>query len=137
MYSDGFVVSNTYFVTNMKDLEWFKKEVVPYLTDYEIQYRFYSEGDFGTLTQANFNSKRKGGGIDFWGLGWLGVDLYDYEKDTKELVKQYEFEGKDNTETEKCKSCKECDYYKGCSYSNISINELLEKKKERQLKDEQ
>ena len=66
-----------------------------------------------------------------------GYTLYDYEKDTKELVKQYEFEGKDNTETEKCKSCKECDYYKGCSYSNISINELLEKKKERQLKDEQ
>ncbi len=85
MYSDGFVVSNTYFVTNMKDLEWFKKEVVPYLTDYEIQYRFYSEGDFGTLTQANFNSKRKGGGIDFWGLGWLGVDLYDYEKDEEVL----------------------------------------------------
>ena len=45
-----------------------------------------------------------------------GYTLYDYEKDTKELVKQYEFEGKDNTETEKCKSCKECDYYKGCSY---------------------
>ena len=66
-----------------------------------------------------------------------GYTLYDYEKDTKELVKQYEFEGKDNTETEKCKSCKECDYYKGCSYSNISIYELLEKKKERQLKDEQ
>ena len=66
-----------------------------------------------------------------------GYVLYDYGKDSKELVEQYKFEGKDNTEKEKCKSCKECDYYKGCSYSNISINELLEKKKERQLKDEQ
>lgn len=68
----------------MKDLEWFKKEIAPHLTDYEIQYRFYSEGDFGSLTHAHFSSKRSEGGIDFWGSGWLGVDLYDYEKD--ELV---------------------------------------------------
>ena len=63
-----------------------------------------------------------------------GYILYDYEKNTKELSSQYEFDGKENIETEKCKNCKECVYYKGCSYSNISINELLEKKKEMQLK---
>lgn len=34
----------------MKDINWFKNEVAPYLTGYEIQYRFYSNGDFGPLT---------------------------------------------------------------------------------------
>ncbi len=66
-----------------------------------------------------------------------GYVLYDYGKGTKELVVQYKFDGKENTEVRKCKICKECAYYKGCSYSNISIYELLEKKKERQQKDEQ
>ena len=66
-----------------------------------------------------------------------GYVLYDYGKGTKELVVQYKFDGKENTEVQKCKICKECAYYKGCSYSNISIYELLEKKKERQQKDEQ
>lgn len=30
----------------MKDLEWFKKEVAPLLVDYEIEYRYYNQGDF-------------------------------------------------------------------------------------------
>ena len=66
-----------------------------------------------------------------------GYVLYDYGKDTKELVKQYKFEGKENTETKKCNNCKECEHYKGSCYSNVNIYELLEKKRERQQKDEQ
>ncbi|HTG55267.1 MAG TPA: hypothetical protein VL943_03280, partial [Niabella sp.] len=52
---------------------------------YEITYRFYEEGDFGSLNQVVFESSEKGGGIDFWGLGWLGIDLYDY-KNQKQLL---------------------------------------------------
>jgi len=66
-----------------------------------------------------------------------GYVLYDYGKDAKELVEQYKFEGKENSEKEECKNCKECVHYKGCTYSNINIYELLEKKRERQQKDEQ
>ena len=64
-----------------KDIEWFKTQIAPTLVNYELQYRFYTEGDFGPLSQVIFESPQKGGGIDFWGLGWLGIDVYDYEKE--------------------------------------------------------
>lgn len=63
----------------IKNIDWFKKVIAPHLTGYEISYRFYEEGDFGSLNQVIFNSPTKGGGIDFWGLGWIGIDLVDYE----------------------------------------------------------
>ena len=55
--------------------------------------------------------------------------LYDYGKDTKELVVQYRHEGEKNIEEKECKQCKECPNYKGKSYSNINIYELLEQRK--------
>ena len=55
--------------------------------------------------------------------------LYDYGKDTKELVAQHRFEGEINTEESSCKQCKECPNYKGNSYSTINIYELLEQRK--------
>ena len=36
-----------------------------------------------------------------------GYVLYDYAKDSKELVEKYKFEGKENSEKEQCKNCKE------------------------------
>lgn len=63
--------------------------------------------------------------------------LYDYEKDTKQLISQYQYEGKLNTEEKSCKQCEECPSYKGCTYSNINIYELLEQRKGEQTKDEQ
>ena len=67
--------------------------------------------------------------------------LYDYDKNTKELIEKYKFEGKLNTEQENCKTCKECAHYKpSCAYGNINIDELLKKReasKEGQVKDEQ
>lgn len=70
---------------DIKDVNWFKNTIEPKLTGYKIEYRFYEEGDLGSLTQVIFNSSEKGGGIDFWGLGWLGVDVYDYKND-KQLL---------------------------------------------------
>jgi hypothetical protein len=68
-----------------KDIEWFKKVVVPTLDNYDFEYRFYDEGDFGPLSQVLFQSQEKGGSIDFWGLGWLGIHLVDYVKE-EELI---------------------------------------------------
>jgi hypothetical protein len=68
-----------------RDLEWFKKEVSPNLKGYELNYRFFIEGDFGSLNQVEFNSKKIGGNIDFWGLGWLGIFVWSYEKDEQVL----------------------------------------------------
>jgi hypothetical protein len=68
-----------------KNIDWFKKELVNNFKDYQITYRFFEEGDFGSLNQVILESSEKGGGIDFWGQGWLGVDLYDYKND-KQLI---------------------------------------------------
>jgi len=72
-------------MNEIKDIEWFKKVLTPILNNYEIKYRSYEEGDFGSLNQVIFESPKKGGGIDFWGLGWLGIDVYDYEKNEQLL----------------------------------------------------
>jgi hypothetical protein len=68
-----------------KDIEWFRSNVAPKIKGYELRYKFFDEGDFGSLNQVEFNSKRIGGNIDFWGLGWLGVFVWNYETE-KELL---------------------------------------------------
>lgn len=65
----------------MKTLEWFRTEITPRLLDYKLEYRSYKNGDFGDLEQVIIKSEKKEGSIDFWSLGWLGLELYDYEKD--------------------------------------------------------
>ncbi len=69
----------------VKDIKWFKDELVPKLTGYELSYKFFDEGDFGSLNQVEFNSKKIGGNIDFWGLDWLGIFVWDYEKEEQLL----------------------------------------------------
>jgi hypothetical protein len=69
----------------MKDIAWFKETAEPQLKGYEIKYSYYEKGDFGSLNQAEFNSKKIGGNVDFWGLGWLGVFVWNYETD-KQLI---------------------------------------------------
>lgn len=68
-------------MSSSKNISWFKEIVEPTLKGYEIEYRYYEEGDFGSLNQVEFNSKEKGGNVDFWGLGWLGLYVWDYEKE--------------------------------------------------------
>ena len=63
----------------VKDIEWFKSNVVPKIKEYELVYKSFDEGDFGSLNQIEFNSKKIGGNVDFWGLGWLGVFVWNYE----------------------------------------------------------
>ncbi|GLU51193.1 hypothetical protein Dfri01_06540 [Dyadobacter frigoris] len=72
----------------MKDVNWFKKEVEPGLKGYEVKYKFFEKGDFGSLNQVEFNSESQGGEIDFWSTGWLGIHLVDYEKG-EELLKGF------------------------------------------------
>jgi len=61
------------------NMEWFKNEFSSKLEDYEFVYKFFNEDDFGSLNQIEFNSKKIGGNIDFWGLGWIGIFVWDYE----------------------------------------------------------
>jgi hypothetical protein len=68
-----------------KDILWFKETVAPKLQGYDIKYRFYEEGDFGSLNQVLLESKKIGGQIDFWGGDWLGIYVWDYIK-SEELM---------------------------------------------------
>jgi hypothetical protein len=83
----------------VKNMEWFKAELAPKLEGYELSYKFFDEGDFGSLNQVEFNSKKVGGNIDFWGLGWLGVFVWSYE--TEEQLLNVLLEPHQNEEKEK------------------------------------
>ena len=69
----------------IKDVEWFKSNIIPKIKGYELDYKFFYKGDFGSLNQIEFNSKKIGGNIDFWGLGWLGIFVWNYETEEQLL----------------------------------------------------
>jgi hypothetical protein len=70
---------------DVKDIDSFKSGLAPRLKKYKLEYKFFSEGDFGALNQVEFNSNEIGGNIDFWGLGWLGIFVWDYRKEEELL----------------------------------------------------
>ncbi len=63
------------------DLSWFKKSLAPKLNDFKLEYRYFDEGDFGSLNQVLFNSSKLGGEVEFWSRNFLRIHLWDYEKD--------------------------------------------------------
>lgn len=69
----------------IKDVKWFKSNVIPKIKGYELEYKFFDEGDFGSLNQIEFSSKKIGGNVDFWGLGWLGIFVWNYETEEQLL----------------------------------------------------
>jgi hypothetical protein len=69
----------------VKDIEWFKKQLALNLKAYELIFKFFEQGDFGSLSQVEFNSEKVGGNIDFWGLGWLGIFVWSYETEEELL----------------------------------------------------
>ncbi|WP_410881671.1 hypothetical protein [Myroides sp. DW712] len=70
---------------NVIDVEWFKSEFSTKLKGYDLEYKFFNEGDLGSLNQIEFNSKKIGGNIDFWSLGWIGVFVWDFEAEVEIL----------------------------------------------------
>ena len=61
-------------------LEFFKSKIEPNLKGFEIKYKYFEQGDFGSLVQIEFNNELRGGEIDFWSTGWLSIHLVDYIK---------------------------------------------------------
>jgi hypothetical protein len=60
------------------DIKWFKEKLEPHLTAYAVEYGFFLNGDFGDLDQVRFDSKDRGGEIDFWSSGSMGAFVVDY-----------------------------------------------------------
>jgi hypothetical protein len=65
----------------VRKIEWFKTEVLPILVEYDVTFRYFEDGDFGSLSQFDFNSIELGGNVDFWGLNWLGIYLWSYKEE--------------------------------------------------------
>ena len=40
-----------------KDINWFKQEIEPQLSGYDVNYRYFEQGDFGSLSQVGFEGK--------------------------------------------------------------------------------
>lgn len=62
----------------MENINWFRVEFEPHLSGYETKYRFYEKGDFGTLNQVEFNKDDRGGEVDFWSSGHIGIHFVNY-----------------------------------------------------------
>lgn len=68
-----------------KNIDWFKNEIANSLKGYEFIYKFFKDGDFGSLNQVEFSSEAISGNIDFWGLNWLGIFVWDSIKEEELL----------------------------------------------------
>lgn len=67
------------------DVSWFKTVLAPKLQRFSVEYRFFKDGDHGSLDQVIFESSRFGGEIGFWSEGWITFFIWDYENE-KELL---------------------------------------------------
>ncbi len=78
---------------------WFKETILPALKEYQVKFSFFKGGDFGDIERIEFEGKDKGGGIDFWSSGWLGINVYDYKEDRE--IMNILLEPQENLEKEK------------------------------------
>jgi hypothetical protein len=69
----------------LNDIIWFKENILPTLREYQIEYRSFENGDFGDVERVEFEGNNKGGSIDFWSTGWLGIHAYNY-KEEQEII---------------------------------------------------
>jgi hypothetical protein len=61
------------------NIKWFKCEIAPMLKDFEIEYDNFEKGDFGDLERVEFNNDKRGGEVDFWSSGYIGIHSMDYQ----------------------------------------------------------
>lgn len=53
----------------MTDINHFKKELIPLIDSFNLEFRVHPEGDLGDLEQVVFESQNFGGNFDFWDSG--------------------------------------------------------------------
>lgn len=83
-----------------KDFDKIKELILPYLPSYDVSYRHYPNGDFGTLDQIIFDFPSGGGGIDIWGSGYLGIDFVNYISGEQEICIMIESNEENQKESE-------------------------------------
>lgn len=64
-------------------IDFFKTQIAPRLTGYEIRYSFYTNGDFGDLARVEFEKEDMLATVDFWSQGWMSLDVYSSALDNQ------------------------------------------------------
>jgi hypothetical protein len=67
------------------NIEYFNENIKPLLKGYCFRYSSFSNGDFGDLERIEIEGFNKVGGVEFWSMGWMGVDVYDCSLDDQVL----------------------------------------------------
>ena len=68
-----------------KNFDWAKKNFLPKLFGYDFNFRYFDDGDFGSLNQIEFDSAEYSGAIDFWGMNWLGIFVWDKIREEEKI----------------------------------------------------
>lgn len=65
-----------------RDIEWLKNNLIPSsLGEYKFSFRYFEDGEFGALSEFQFESSGFTGVINFWTLGWLEIFIWDVQKE--------------------------------------------------------
>lgn len=67
------------------NMSWFKENLLTSLNGCEFELSTFSNGDFGDLQRVEIQGFNKLGTIEFWSLGWVGVDLVDCVSGAQEM----------------------------------------------------
>jgi hypothetical protein len=67
------------------DITWFRGNIHPHLTGFNITYTDEGRGDFGELQRASVEGNNKFATIDFWSSGWTSVDIFDCQEDAQTM----------------------------------------------------
>lgn len=59
------------------NIDYFNEHIKPLLKNYSFKNSSFSNGDFGDLERIEFEGRGKVGAVEFWSMGWMGVDVYD------------------------------------------------------------
>jgi hypothetical protein len=63
------------------NINWFKNKFSPFIEqNYNTEYLFFKDSDFGDIERVEFEGYDKGGTIDFWSTGYLSIHIVDYLK---------------------------------------------------------
>jgi len=63
------------------DSGWFQKNIEPRLAGCSFTYSSFSRGHFGDRERVEVAAGRKLATMEFWSEGWVGIDVYDLDRD--------------------------------------------------------
>ncbi|WDI95414.1 hypothetical protein [Xanthomonas campestris] len=63
----------------------FKEDLLASLKGCEFELSNFKNGDFGDLQRVEVQGFNKLGTVEFWSLGWVGIDLVDCVSGTQEM----------------------------------------------------